>query len=72
MFKTIPGRQYVGSEMNQHVGSNAKFHSKKVFLNYGGYQKSEGLEEYGHMLVIANNEQFLPYCLINFADEKKQ
>ena len=24
------------------------------------------MEEYGNMLIIANNEQFLPYCQINF------
>ena len=24
------------------------------------------MEEYGNMLIIANNEQFIPYCQINF------
>ena len=48
--------------MNQHHGSNAKYQSKKVEC----HPPIEGMEEYGNMLIIANNQQFIPYCQINF------
>merc|ERR1719462_227819 len=58
MFKLLLGNVYTGSDHNQHVGSDAKFQSKHVTSGaWGG--------GHGNMRIIANNEQFVPYCVIH-------
>ena len=63
VFKALPGNEYVGSSMDAHCGQNAKFQSKKL----QNLDKSPTATGYGDMLIIENNEQFLPYCVINMA-----
>ena len=57
VFKTLPGKEYIGSDMNKHVGENAQFQSKKVAG--AGFDSN-----HAWIQVIANNEQFVPYCII--------
>ena len=71
MFKLLPGKIYVGQDHNSHVGSEAKFQSKEVKAqnwSLGG----GGTAWNGNMRIIANNEQFVPYCVIHLAQENKK
>ena len=61
LFKTLPGLVYTGVDKNQHSGSDAKYQSKKV--PPGMFEK----DSRGFMLIIENNEQFIPYCVIHLA-----
>ena len=63
VFKALPGNEYVGPSMDSHYGQNAKFQSKKLQTS----DTSPNASGYGDMLIIANNEQFVPYCVINMA-----
>ena len=60
MFKLLPGRVYVGNSLKNHVGPKAKFNSKEVKPKQAG---GAGC----NMRIIENNEQFLPFCIIHFA-----
>jgi len=60
MFKLLPGLVYVGPDkFGMHIGSSAKYQSKEV--------KAIGGELHGNQIIIANNEQFVPYCVIHVA-----
>jgi len=63
MFKLLPGNVYTGNDHNSHVGSEAKFQSKHVPSGSG----LAGQIWYGNMRITANNEQFVPYCVIHAA-----
>ena len=54
---------YVGKNKNQHTGADAKYQSKKV--------PPERLNDSrGSYLIIENNEQFIPYCVIHLAEKE--
>ena len=64
VFKVLNGKEYVGSNHNDHVGQNAKFQSKKVPSSSTIVNKAQG---YGDMLIVENNEQFVPYCVLHLS-----
>ena len=64
VFKVLNGKEYVGSNYNDHVGPNAKFQSKKVPSSSTIANNAQG---YGDMLIVENNEQFVPYCVLNLS-----
>ena len=60
MFRVLPGLEYIGNDMNKHLGANAKYQSKK------GPSQVTGMEKYGDMVIIGNSNQFVPYCVLHF------
>ncbi len=56
MFRLLPGREYKGSDKNKHTGSGRQYHSKIV----GGDATGSG-----QMVIIDDNTQFVPYCVLN-------
>ena len=63
LFKTLPGIVYVGKDKNQHTGADAKYQSKKI--PPGMVNDSRGF-----YLIIEDNEQFIPYCVIHLAEKE--
>ena len=63
LFKTLPGHVYVGKDKNQHTGADAKYQSKKI-------PPGEVNDSRGFHLIIENNEQFIPYCVIHLAEKQ--
>ena len=76
MFKVLPGNEYLGTDHYSHYGPNAQYQSKKLTsykpygikqmdLLYTGGKILEQTKSYGFELIIADNEQFVPYCIIH-------
>lgn len=54
-FKVLPGKEYVGSDSNAHTAGTL-YQSRKV---------QEDSDGFGTMLVINDNTQFVPFCVLN-------
>ena len=63
MFKALPGNEYIGGQANLHYGPNARFQSKKL----PSHLVDENKKDCGDMVIIADNQQFMPYCVIHLA-----
>ena len=64
LFKVMPGNEYTGNDSNKHV-DNDRYQCRKVVGSV--VRNNDGKMGYGDILVINDNAQFLPYCVLHLS-----